>query len=405
MFIMLELTRSTPKSSAFAGQLVKDLPVKKTASSDTTQWMKKNLPKPVNPLTPELTSSRQVKVPQLKTVNLRTSWSASKSALIIDKEIIDTLIEDKVKEIEANHLEAIKISRNQHLRLRNSYILLKDRTIIRYFHKSGKKSEAVFNKEEGLVGEGGVKVVKKMYNLKGEISYVIGIIKKGFTPQSIEKVINVNKVLSKEYVHSPFLFFGKYIEWKNHKGEIKQGFLSPKMDTFETEKERGDSFREVIPSLPIDFTLLKAVKLFIHIASGLKAMHDKDWVHLDIKPGNILLKNLKAYLADFDFAIKLGECSEVSFSGTPGYIAPELLTRSSQGKIEGKSADIYSLGVTLKELKDKISGHVEANLGLEGEGVKVIHKMNALIQQMTSLQWEKRPTIDEVIGQLKEIKN
>lgn len=81
-------------------------------------------------------------------------------------------------------------------------------------------------------------------------------------------------------------------------------------------------------------------------------------LHRDIKPENILIaKSLDIYLIDFGFAslgIKEVSASSV-FKGTPGFIAPEQMNRSTL------ASDNYSLGVTLVcLLSDKDIGEIYA---------------------------------------------
>ena len=404
---MLELSRSTPKSSAIAQRCTLERsPIKKKAMTDVSYLKENSQNIPLTSFTPAMTSSKskEKKLEQkLSRSPARISWSASQSALAIDRKVIASLFDDKLKEIKANNLEAVKISRYDFPNLRNSYIILKDGTIFRYFHKSGKKSEAVHDKSEGMVGEGGVKVVKKMYNLKGNISYVIGILKSGFSEKVIKEVIAVQLEIAEEFRKAPFLMPGKYIEWKNHSGQIKRGFLTPKMDTFDTEISPDDVFSEVIPALPAHFTFLQGIHLFCDVAQGLKALHDKDWAHLDIKPSNIFLKHMQACLGDFDFARRLNESSLIPRIGTPVYMAPELLEGTCKGKIGGKRADIYSLGISYEELLLRMHFHIDSQSGLDMEDMRVFHEIKAVTDRMCSIDPEKRPTIDEVIDMLRVI--
>ncbi|KAH9258685.1 hypothetical protein BASA81_003187 [Batrachochytrium salamandrivorans] len=89
-----------------------------------------------------------------------------------------------------------------------------------------------------------------------------------------------------------------------------------------------------------------AQKVVRTVTSCLLYLHDQDIVHRDLKPENILLKNklddedLK--IADFGFARYVGSgCA--SSCGTPGYVAPEIIT----GKLYGKPVDVWSMGVIM----------------------------------------------------------
>ena len=63
------------------------------------------------------------------------------------------------------------------------------------------------------------------------------------------------------------------------------------------------------------------------IVNGLKWIHESGWIHRDIKLENIVFSNSSAFcpkIIDFGYAIK-NDRSIYSFSGTPAYVAPEIL--------------------------------------------------------------------------------
>eukprot|EP00286_Rhodomonas_abbreviata_P000125 CAMPEP_0181290104 /NCGR_PEP_ID=MMETSP1101-20121128/1240_1 /TAXON_ID=46948 /ORGANISM="Rhodomonas abbreviata, Strain Caron Lab Isolate" /LENGTH=316 /DNA_ID=CAMNT_0023394375 /DNA_START=45 /DNA_END=991 /DNA_ORIENTATION=+ len=103
---------------------------------------------------------------------------------------------------------------------------------------------------------------------------------------------------------------------------------------------------------PVDEVL--ASKLISQLADGLRAMRDLNWVHRDLKPGNLLLstKHLEDALlkiGDFGFARGLApESLAETWVGSPLYMAPEILTRESGGY--DAKADLWSVGCILFEL-------------------------------------------------------
>jgi len=82
------------------------------------------------------------------------------------------------------------------------------------------------------------------------------------------------------------------------------------------------------------------------IIVGLEYIHSSLIIHRDIKPENILFDK-KGYVKLTDFGIaKTWSPNNSDTSGTPGYMAPEVLL----GKNHGTSVDFFALGIILHEL-------------------------------------------------------
>ena len=90
-----------------------------------------------------------------------------------------------------------------------------------------------------------------------------------------------------------------------------------------------------------------ALRVAIHIGSALTHVHARGYIHLDIKPDNIMIApGGRPVVFDFGTARLIGAKRPDRVCGTDAYIAPE----ECQLGNAGPPADIFSLGVTLYEM-------------------------------------------------------
>ncbi len=85
------------------------------------------------------------------------------------------------------------------------------------------------------------------------------------------------------------------------------------------------------------------------VIAGLAAIHEAGLLHRDLKPENVLrMQDGRLVLSDFGLARRIDQTQVTAeHAGTPGYIAPELL--SGTGKPTAAS-DLWSLGVVLRAI-------------------------------------------------------
>lgn len=92
--------------------------------------------------------------------------------------------------------------------------------------------------------------------------------------------------------------------------------------------------------------LRRSLKIIRDVLEALRYAHGRGVIHLDVKPGNILIKGERALLTDFGFAKDLGMTAITApemMLGTPNYMAPEQFA----GVRTDPRSDLYAAGAVL----------------------------------------------------------
>ncbi len=96
--------------------------------------------------------------------------------------------------------------------------------------------------------------------------------------------------------------------------------------------------------------ILSLLTICKKIAGILQAYHEKNYIHLDVKPSNILVKKDDSVLFfDFDSVYKIQDIKDRGVSFSPGYTAPEVQYPERWCDIDPDRTDIYSVGAILYE--------------------------------------------------------
>ena len=203
----------------------------------------------------------------------------------------------------------------------------------KYIQNAGKISKSNFKYLE-IIGRGGFSQVWKVLYLKyNKISAMKKMYKVEIIDKKCEKDIVIELSLLSR-IHHPFIV-------NIHFAFQDSDYLYLISDYF----PQGDLRYQLIHN---KLYTEKQVKFIIsNILLSLEYIHINNIIHRDIKPENILIDE-KGYLAITDFGIARFKREENSNekSGTPGYMAPEVLF----AKNHGFSVDFFALGVISYEL-------------------------------------------------------
>ncbi|CAD8090260.1 unnamed protein product [Paramecium sonneborni] len=183
---------------------------------------------------------------------------------------------------------------------------------------------------------------------------------------------------------------------------------------------RGGSLEYALKVLNGPVPFLSAKVIFRQIVEGLNGLHEKNIMHRDLKPDNILFREfvpLKRYglihmgpnimVSDFGVSSQVQEKLNVyQYTGTPGYMAPEVFeTELDQTKTYNEKCDIFSLGCILYYLLigKPLFANKQANMEMKIDWMVVEQELNSshsltmLLQRMLSPNPQERPSCKEIL--------
>ena len=95
------------------------------------------------------------------------------------------------------------------------------------------------------------------------------------------------------------------------------------------------------------FTFVRAAELACGVLEGLAYAHSQGVSHLDVKPANVMISSSGIPMVmDFGLAKAANDRSDPTLSGTPRYMAPEIIS----GQRIDFLSDVYSVGTMLYEM-------------------------------------------------------
>lgn len=105
----------------------------------------------------------------------------------------------------------------------------------------------------------------------------------------------------------------------------------------------GSTLAHLLHTTPRRLSVPEIAHLGMHVASAMRYLHAQGWLHLDLKPGNIVAEAGRAKVIDLSIAHRPGRTAPGR--GTWCYLAPE----QARGDHLGPAADVWGLGAVLYE--------------------------------------------------------
>jgi len=247
-----------------------------------------------------------------------------------------------------------------------------------------------------IVGQGGFGQVYKIVDKQSHQPYALKMLKvfDKNTLKEIEmlKVLSKNKTLNKDIVkyYNHFMYHGQLC--------ILMEFI---------DGQEADDFFQTH-----SFGLKDFIAFAIWLTNIVNKLHALNYIHRDIKPGNILVTQTSYKLIDFGFSCRLTRLNDplkcpMTEIGTPIFAAPELLNGSLRKNLNYfKTIDVYAVGVTLYYILSRSFPYKLNEMGfVTGKKyhyvyVKTNGKMiNDLLYGMVNLNPNQRLTINQAYRQ------
>jgi serine/threonine protein kinase len=182
-----------------------------------------------------------------------------------------------------------------------------------------------------VIGKGGFGRVWKVQ--EGEYQFAMKEMSKQriLAKKSVNSVLNERNLLSK--LHNSYMVNMKYAFQDRHNLYLVMDYLGGGDLRYHICKHRR-------------FTELQTKFFAANIIQGLEYLHNNSIIHRDIKPENLVFDN-DGYLRITDFGIARiwNPENKKDTSGTPGYMAPEVMCRQNHGV----AVDYFALGVIVFE--------------------------------------------------------
>lgn len=170
------------------------------------------------------------------------------------------------------------------------------------------------------------------------------------------------------------------------------------------ETLEGETVEHMIETAPRRLAIADVAHLGLQICSAVGYLHGQGFLHLDLKPSNVIVQNRQARVIDLSLSRPPGPVSRGA--GTPPYMAPE----QARGGHGSAASDIWGIGATLYEAATGLRPFPDARHGiypqLERRAASVARSRRApaafttLVAACLSPEPADRPSVAELADEL-----
>lgn len=189
--------------------------------------------------------------------------------------------------------------------------------------------------------------ILKVLNTGGTANVYFGIDLNTGLPVAVKEL--KSSMFKNEFVRNKFIEEANHYLYLDHPNIVKLNdfIITNENHYLVMEYVDGKNLLEYMTTVTGPLPVQNVALLLNEVLSALTYVHERNLMHLDVKPSNIMLSNNNS-VKMVDFGISQEKKNETNQfqTGSPAYMSPEQVM---EGELDLQS-DIYSTGITMYEL-------------------------------------------------------